>query len=236
MRNEMTIKEAEKILGLIGNYNEEDARKAFHTLVKKYHPDLCAKNGISKEEAEKKMVDINNAKTVIDKAIAIGNLYNDVRNGNVSTTAEANATTATATAAPKEEPKVNTEQNESYAETRYAETPQATNEQNKKANRFKKEAEWENTLFYTFLERFPLFIVFVIAAWILPFNMVGTNPHVTVQILDNAGMNFLIFYIVLPIVALVNFLIPVHPIDWIIHKVTCGIYKGIRGAIYDMNT
>ena len=229
----MTIEEAEMILGLIGQYGEKEVRKAFRDKAKKYHPDVCAKNGVTAQTAAEKMAELNDAKTILYKIVAGGRVYTATPSAKaepVNNTYDNVSSTAAAqeeyTAAPK-----------TAESAPHVEEVKATEQKpNKATERMKKENEWESSFFYAFLERFPFWLVFVIAAWILPFMMVGTNPHTTVEVISDPAMNFLIFYVVAPFITLVNFLIPFHPIDWVIHRVSCGIYKAIRGAVYDMST
>lgn len=37
----MNLSEAKRILGLVGNYSQDDLKKNYHQLAKKYHPDKC---------------------------------------------------------------------------------------------------------------------------------------------------------------------------------------------------
>ncbi|KAF2459595.1 hypothetical protein BDY21DRAFT_268091, partial [Lineolata rhizophorae] len=54
-----------KVLGLKRDASEKEIRKAYRGLTKLYHPDKAAAQGISKEDAEKKMAAINEAYEVL---------------------------------------------------------------------------------------------------------------------------------------------------------------------------
>lgn len=63
----MTIQDAERLLELYGSYDEKKLKAQYRKLTKKYHPDACAKNGISESLANEKIRDINNAYDVLSK-------------------------------------------------------------------------------------------------------------------------------------------------------------------------
>jgi DnaJ family protein C protein 3 len=54
-----------KVLGVTRDADEREIKKAYRSLTKKYHPDKANMQGISKEEAEKKMASINEAYEVL---------------------------------------------------------------------------------------------------------------------------------------------------------------------------
>jgi DnaJ family protein C protein 3 len=54
-----------KVLGVTRDADEREIKKAYRSLTKKYHPDKATMQGISKEEAEKKMASINEAYEVL---------------------------------------------------------------------------------------------------------------------------------------------------------------------------
>lgn len=54
-----------KVLGVDRDADDRDIKKAYRALTKKYHPDKAAAQGISKEDAEKKMAAINEAYEVL---------------------------------------------------------------------------------------------------------------------------------------------------------------------------
>jgi len=54
-----------KVLGVTRDADEREIKKAYRSLTKTYHPDKAAMQGISKEEAEKKMASINEAYEVL---------------------------------------------------------------------------------------------------------------------------------------------------------------------------
>ena len=64
----MNFEKALSILGLTSNFTEEELRKAYRTLAKKYHPDKYP-NPRDKEEMAKKMGEINSAKDYLDKCL-----------------------------------------------------------------------------------------------------------------------------------------------------------------------
>jgi len=54
------------VLGLkVGRHGESGINKAYKKLALKYHPDKIAQSGISKEEADRKMREINEAKDIL---------------------------------------------------------------------------------------------------------------------------------------------------------------------------
>lgn len=54
-----------KVLGVANDADEKQIKSAYRKASKKYHPDKAAKQGITKEEAEKKMASINEAYEVL---------------------------------------------------------------------------------------------------------------------------------------------------------------------------
>ena len=54
-----------KVIGVARDADERQVKAAYRRLSKQHHPDKAAKNGISKEEAEKKMAAINEAYEVL---------------------------------------------------------------------------------------------------------------------------------------------------------------------------
>ena len=60
---------AEQVLGLYGTYDLSQARARYRELVKENHPDAAAQRGVSPEEANRKMAQINSAWSVIDKEV-----------------------------------------------------------------------------------------------------------------------------------------------------------------------
>lgn len=54
-----------KILGVARDADERQIKSAYRKASKRYHPDKAAKQGVSKEEAEKKMASINEAYEVL---------------------------------------------------------------------------------------------------------------------------------------------------------------------------
>lgn len=54
-----------KVLGVANDADERQIKAAYRKASKQYHPDKAAKQGISKEDAEKKMASINEAYEVI---------------------------------------------------------------------------------------------------------------------------------------------------------------------------
>ena len=60
-KQDMTQSEAEKILDLPERYDKRALRKSFMALAQKYHPDNAATNGISPDEAQCKMTQVNKA-------------------------------------------------------------------------------------------------------------------------------------------------------------------------------
>lgn len=63
----MNIFEAQRILGLFGRYDERLLKKQYRIMTRKYHPDNCELNGISIEEADKKIREINEANDLLSK-------------------------------------------------------------------------------------------------------------------------------------------------------------------------
>ena len=63
----MTKIEALSKLGLNINATEEDIKKAYRSLVKKYHPDQFPEGSLEQKQAEEKMKEINAAKDALDK-------------------------------------------------------------------------------------------------------------------------------------------------------------------------
>lgn len=62
----MNFEKALSILGLTRDFTEEDLKKNYRRLAKKYHPDKFTDDK-EKEEATKKMAEINSAKNYLDK-------------------------------------------------------------------------------------------------------------------------------------------------------------------------
>ena len=62
----MNFEKALSILGLTRDFTEEDLKKSYRRLAKKYHPDKFTDDK-EKEEATKKMAEINSAKNYLDK-------------------------------------------------------------------------------------------------------------------------------------------------------------------------
>lgn len=58
-----------KILGLKKTCSLEDAKKAYHRLAKKYHPDLSVQNSLSGKDLQTKMKDINHAFYVLSRTL-----------------------------------------------------------------------------------------------------------------------------------------------------------------------
>ena len=233
MLDKMNVREAERILGLGGAYGETDVSKAFHMLAKKYHPDLCKRNGISKEEAEEKMSEINVAKASLDEALAIGNLYdegvvatspNEPRSDSAADTFHESATATS---------EVPDDKDSVFGFT--VKDGKAT--PSEKGQRVLWEYQLEASLFYRLLAHFPYFLVILVAGWTLPFYVFGGLNIIPIWkgFIEPSGVDFFVFYALVPFAALANFILPIHPIDWVLHKVTCGLYKAIRGAIYDMS-
>lgn len=54
-----------KVLGVAHDADERQIKSAYRKATKQYHPDKAAKQGVSKEEAEKKMASINEAYEVL---------------------------------------------------------------------------------------------------------------------------------------------------------------------------
>lgn len=62
----MNFEKALSILGLTRDFTEEDLKKSYRRLAKKYHPDKFTDDK-EKDEATKKMAEINSAKNYLDK-------------------------------------------------------------------------------------------------------------------------------------------------------------------------
>ena len=63
------VDEAYKVLGVSPDCSDEELRKAYRNLVKKYHPDRVESMGNDvKETAKRRLQEINNAKEIIDRA------------------------------------------------------------------------------------------------------------------------------------------------------------------------
>ena len=54
-----------KVLGVATDADDRTIKKAYRTLTKKYHPDKALGQGLSKEQAEKKMADVNEAYEIL---------------------------------------------------------------------------------------------------------------------------------------------------------------------------
>lgn len=54
-----------KVLGVANDVDEKQIKSAYRKASKKFHPDKAAKQGITKEEAEKKMAAVNEAYEVL---------------------------------------------------------------------------------------------------------------------------------------------------------------------------
>ena len=65
----MTRYEALKIFNLSENFTENELKKAYRTLAKKYHPDNFSKNSFEQKQAQEKMKEINEAKDLLDKSL-----------------------------------------------------------------------------------------------------------------------------------------------------------------------
>lgn len=63
--NRSKTKDYYKILGVAGDADERQIKAAYRKASKQHHPDKAAKQGVSKEEAEKKMAAINEAYEVL---------------------------------------------------------------------------------------------------------------------------------------------------------------------------
>lgn len=57
----MTQAEAEKVLDLPERYGTDELRQAFKALAQEYHPDNAARNGISQQFAQQRMIEVNRA-------------------------------------------------------------------------------------------------------------------------------------------------------------------------------
>lgn len=68
----MTKFEALSKLGLNTNATEEEIKKAYRSLVKKYHPDQFSEESLEQKQAEEKMKEINEAKETLDKIFKKG--------------------------------------------------------------------------------------------------------------------------------------------------------------------
>ncbi len=67
----MAIKDPYKVLGVDRNASEEEIKKAYRALAKRYHPDRHA-DPVAKELAEEKMAEINRAYEMIESGRAGG--------------------------------------------------------------------------------------------------------------------------------------------------------------------
>ena len=54
-----------KVLGVAANADDRTIKKAYRSLTKQYHPDKASAQGLSKEQAEKKMADVNEAYEIL---------------------------------------------------------------------------------------------------------------------------------------------------------------------------
>lgn len=54
-----------KVMGVANDADDRTIKKAYRTLTKKFHPDKAAGSGLTREQAEKKMVGINEAYEVL---------------------------------------------------------------------------------------------------------------------------------------------------------------------------
>lgn len=68
----MTKLEALSKFGLSVNATEEEIKKAYRSLVKKYHPDQFIEGSLEQKQAEEKMKEINEAKETLDKIFKNG--------------------------------------------------------------------------------------------------------------------------------------------------------------------
>ena len=68
----MTKLEALSKFGLSLNATEEEIKKAYRSLVKKYHPDQFIEGSLEQKQAEEKMKEINEAKETLDKIFKKG--------------------------------------------------------------------------------------------------------------------------------------------------------------------
>lgn len=64
------IREAAKTLGLPDRIDEQSARQAYSAYIRKWHPDVAMKQGISADEANKRAAEGNKAYTVIKAVLA----------------------------------------------------------------------------------------------------------------------------------------------------------------------
>ena len=60
------------VLGINKNASEADIKKAYRSLVKKYHPDQFSEESLEQKQAEEKMKEINDAKETLDKIFKKG--------------------------------------------------------------------------------------------------------------------------------------------------------------------
>ena len=65
MNASMSKYEAEHVLGLTGSYTRADVRKAQGKLSKAFHPDVAERHGMTKEQAQERMLAVNNAFKVL---------------------------------------------------------------------------------------------------------------------------------------------------------------------------
>ena len=77
----MNIYEAEKVLELFGNYDEETLKKQYRIMSRKYHPDNCKQNGVNEKIAEEKIKEINLANNILTNHLK-NNSYINIRNNN----------------------------------------------------------------------------------------------------------------------------------------------------------
>lgn len=64
------IREAAKLLGLAERFDEKDARQAYSTYVRRWHPDVAAKQGVGEQEANDRMAAGNKAYAVVKDALS----------------------------------------------------------------------------------------------------------------------------------------------------------------------
>lgn len=73
----MTKYEALRILGLDEYASEEEIKKAYRNLAKKYHPDNFTEGSFEQKKAIEKMQEVNNAKDTLDKIMKNGDKQNN---------------------------------------------------------------------------------------------------------------------------------------------------------------